>query len=143
VRCILFTSTVASLQRREAGLSVEGDAAELEPVAHQWVGAAQVPLDERMAKYADRRGVVPTAALLSDDEYPIQVVEVYCHRCRTTFERGRLTTCAAGSGLNSIYLRGGPIGERKKRKGPHIPVPDARAVLPGTAVSGTLTPPDS
>lgn len=77
-------------------------------IEHQWVGAAQVLLHEKAARRAARRGNV-----VVEQEAIVQVVEVYCTACKVTFERGRNTFCPIGS----IHLRGGPIGERKKRKG--------------------------
>ncbi len=74
---------------------------------HKWVGAAYVTLAKGQASYAARRGSirVPT-------ETRVDVLEVYCGTCRRPYEDAIGEPCEMGH-----HLRGGPIGERKKRKG--------------------------
>lgn len=74
---------------------------------HKWVGASNVPLDERAARRADRRGSVRVAV-----ETKVEVLEVYCLNCRRPYEDVVGEPC-----VMTHWLHGGPIGERKKRKG--------------------------
>lgn len=79
---------------------------------HTWMGAANVPLDTRTARRAEQRGSVRLDALDADTK--IVVLEVYCGACRRPFDDVKGQPCAAL--INNEHLRGGPIGERKKRK---------------------------
>jgi hypothetical protein len=79
---------------------------------HVWVGAAYVTLATGQAKHAARRGSIRVPA-----ETRVDVLEVYCHTCRKPFtdcigEDGKPGQCEI-----THHLRGGPIGERRKRKG--------------------------
>lgn len=75
---------------------------------HVWVGAANVPLDAKQAFRAVLRHCV---------RYPtgmrIPILEVYCEQCRRPWDDVADELCEAADGNG--HLRGGPIGERKKR----------------------------
>lgn len=79
---------------------------------HTWVGAATVQLDDRQALRAVLRHCV---------RYPrdlrIDVLEVYCSQCRRPWDDVADELCEAAD--SNEHLRGGPIGERKKRKHRH------------------------
>jgi hypothetical protein len=82
--------------------------------SHDWEGAAYFPLTLKQAKEAERNGKIKTK---TSEELVIRIVEVVCRHCRRVFEDvlredGTMEDCVIG-----IHLRGGPIGERKKRKG--------------------------
>lgn len=72
---------------------------------HRWVGAATVTLSRAQASHAARRLSVRVPA-----EQQVDVLEVYCATCRRVFADGVEEACVI-----SHHLRGGPIGERKKR----------------------------
>lgn len=90
---------------------------------HVWVGAATVGLDERQAKRAVLRHSVRIPR-----ELKINVLEVYCAQCRRPWDDVADELCEAA--VNNEHLRGGPIGERKKRRHDHrcdllgCPMPD-------------------
>lgn len=72
---------------------------------HQWVGAATVPIPDRIVKQTLRRGSLELA-----EQTFVKVVEVYCDVCRRPYEKASQLKCHI-----SPWLHGGPIGERKKR----------------------------
>lgn len=76
---------------------------------HTWVGATNVNLNPNQARYAQWRGYVdiPVAER-------VDVLEVYCGACRRPYEDVSGEPCVAAE--SNEHLRGGPIGERKKRK---------------------------
>jgi hypothetical protein len=83
---------------------------------HDWEGAAYLSLTEKQAARAavQQEGIVRVKA---GDEGVFRVIEVVCRQCRRPWEDvhhddGTVDDCVIG-----IHLRGGPIGERKKRKG--------------------------
>lgn len=75
---------------------------------HEWVGAANVPLDVKGARRAEQRG-----SIRLPQETKIVVLEVSCNACRRPYDDVLDEPCAAL--INNEHLRGGPIGERKKR----------------------------
>jgi hypothetical protein len=79
---------------------------------HVWVGAATVALDPRLAHRAVLRHSV---------RYPrdlkIDILEVYCSQCRRPWDDVADELCEAAK--SNEHLRGGPIGERKKRRHAH------------------------
>jgi hypothetical protein len=77
---------------------------------HHWVGAATIPLSAQQAKTAESRGQFVLRA-----EARITVVEAYCSRCRRPYSDCSDEPCVAVNPRSSEHLRGGPIGERKKR----------------------------
>lgn len=77
---------------------------------HQWVGATNTELTDRQARLALLRG-----AIALPERHKMQVLEVYCGDCKRPYEDVAGTPCSAK--VNNEHLRGGPIGERKKRTG--------------------------
>lgn len=81
---------------------------------HVWVAAATVALDTRQAKRAVLRHSVWFTGSVPQK---IDVLEVYCRLCRRPWDDVADELCVAAS--TTEHLRGGPIGERKKRKHNH------------------------
>lgn len=77
---------------------------------HQWVIAATIDVDERIARKGHQRGVVRMP-----DGLTIDVMETYCAMCRKTYEDISDAPCSAAA--STEHLRGGPIGVRAKRNG--------------------------
>jgi hypothetical protein len=77
---------------------------------HRWVGAAYIPLSPQQAKTAESRGQFTLKA-----EARIQVLEAYCSACRRPYSDCFDEPCSGAAPRTSEHLRGGPIGERKKR----------------------------
>jgi hypothetical protein len=77
---------------------------------HIWVGAALVALTAKQIKYAEWRGYVDMPPQRVD------ILECYCDACRRPYDDVADQPCAAA--VNNEHLRGGPIGERQKRKHP-------------------------
>lgn len=75
--------------------------------SHDWVAAAEVPIDNGHVAGAVRR-----AAVTLREETWVKVLDVYCASCRTPFGEARNTPCDSYSSV----LRGGPLGTRKKRE---------------------------
>lgn len=72
---------------------------------HTWVAAATVGLTDRLALRASRTGRFEVP-----ERTRIEALETYCARCRLPYERAAGRPCTP-----TEWLRGGPIGERKKR----------------------------
>lgn len=72
---------------------------------HEWVGAAYLPLDDKQAKHAERRGSVRMVTTTK-----VEVLEVMCGRCRRPYPEVEGQKCVV-----THWLHGGPVGERKKR----------------------------
>lgn len=85
---------------------------------HEWVGAAYVPLDDRQAKYAERRGSVRLG-----DSAKVEVLEVMCGRCRRPHDEVAGQPC-----VRTHWLHGGPIGERAGRGGDEEAVDEMESV---------------
>lgn len=81
---------------------VDGEQPVLE---HTWVAAATVGLNDRLALRAWRTGRFEVP-----ERTRIEALETYCARCRKPYEAVRDEPCRP-----TEWLRGGPIGERKKR----------------------------
>lgn len=79
---------------------------------HAWVGAATFSLNIPQA----RRAVLRHSVLLPEKKR-VDVLEVYCAQCRRAWDDVADERCIAAS--TTEHLRGGPIGERKKRKHDH------------------------
>lgn len=75
---------------------------------HTWVGAATIDLDDRQALRAVLRHCVRHPRDLR-----ISVIEVYCSQCRRPWSDVADELCEAAD--SNEHLRGGPIGERRKR----------------------------
>jgi len=78
---------------------------------HKWVGASHVPLDDQQARRALRRRSIRITS-----DIRVEVLDIYCAQCRRTFEDAP-ETCIAFE--TTEHLRGGPIGQRERRKHPH------------------------
>jgi hypothetical protein len=98
---------------------------------HQWVIATTIDVDAQLARKGVQRGTLRLPATTKVD-----VMETYCAMCRKSYEDVADTPCAAAV-IGTEHLRGGPIGERKKRKHPHH---DCEAVGCEHAVVGVQVP---
>jgi hypothetical protein len=76
---------------------------------HRWVIAATVEVDTRYARRAVLRGSVRIP-----ERTRIDALEIYCVACRRPWDDVMDEPCIAAT--TNEHLRGGPIGERKKRK---------------------------
>lgn len=79
---------------------------------HKWVAATNVPLVEKLAKHAQRRGTVRVP-----QDTKVDVLEVMCAQCRRPYDDVAGQPCIAA--VNRDHLIGGPTGERKKRSHHH------------------------
>lgn len=77
---------------------------------HTWVGAAVIPLTAAQARTGDLR-----AALTIRADTRVQILDAYCSGCRRNWEACAHEVCPTRDPRTSEILRGGPIGERKKR----------------------------
>lgn len=75
---------------------------------HVWVGAAYVSLTGAQAKWAVLRHSVRIP-----ERFKVDVAEVFCLECRRPYDDVFDEPCIAAT--TNEHLRGGPIGERKKR----------------------------
>lgn len=79
---------------------------------HQWVVAACIPVDPKAAKRAvDRQSL---RAYMLDPNLKIEALDVYCGLCRRPMDDVGDVPCEAAE--TNEHLRGGPIGERAKRR---------------------------
>lgn len=104
-------------------------------LSHDWIGAATVKLTLAEAKRADLRGSFRAAPRAEEPNGPIlnrriDVLEVYCADCKRIFEEVRDEPCSAK--INNEHLRGGPIGERAKRK---VAKPNPDSLIPGEKIN--------
>jgi hypothetical protein len=81
---------------------------------HTWVVAANVPVDLRSARRAQRRGNLRIPA-----ETKIEALEVYCEQCKRPMDDVVDEPC-----IVSHFLHGGPIGTRKRRNAMGVEVED-------------------
>lgn len=77
---------------------------------HTWVGAAELPLSAAQARTSDLR-----AAIVIRADTKVHIIDAYCGRCKRTYEAVLGQECPAKDSRLNEHLRGGPIGERKKR----------------------------
>lgn len=77
---------------------------------HNWVGAAELPLSAAQARTVDLRAAVTIRA-----DTKVQVLDAYCAGCKRNFEAVVGIECPSKDTRRNEHLRGGPIGERKKR----------------------------
>lgn len=77
---------------------------------HTWVGATILPLSMSQARTVDLRAAVTIRA-----DTKVQVLDAYCQSCRGNWEALVGIKCPAKDSRANEHLRGGPIGERKKR----------------------------
>jgi hypothetical protein len=88
---------------------------------HRWVAAATFEVDARQARQADFRGFIKV-----QEAKRVDIMEVYCLACHRPYDDVLGEPCVVAS-VGNEHLRGGPIGERMKRKGRH-PYHDCPAV---------------
>lgn len=81
---------------------------------HVWVGAATFALPRTVVRAAHKRG---TFRLRKDQK--VVITEVYCSECHVTYERAVGKPCSAIE--SKEHLRGGPIGDQRKRRVVEIP----------------------
>ncbi|WP_234445157.1 hypothetical protein [Streptomyces rimosus] len=94
-------------------------------LAHVWIVAAEIKVEERVAKLADFRGSFTTHAGTRVD-----ALEVYCRACRRPYEDVADADCEAV--IDNRHLIGGDQSVRAKRKVP-TPPPNAR-IVPGERI---------
>lgn len=97
-------------QSRECDDDAERERRRKTAATHTWVGAATIPLSPSQARTADLR-----AALTIKADTKVQVIDAYCTGCRRNWEAAAHEVCPAKDSRANEHLRGGPIGERKKR----------------------------
>lgn len=92
---------------------------------HDFVVSATIRVDQKTARYAEFR-----QSFHAKKDTRIDVLEVYCEACRRPLDEVASEACSAL--INNEHLRGGPIGERAKRK----PLPDTTGmdVIPGPRI---------
>ncbi|MEU0857391.1 hypothetical protein ABZ352_18405 [Streptomyces griseofuscus] len=94
-------------------------------LAHVWIVAAEIKVEERVAKLADFRGSFTTVAGTRVD-----ALEVYCRACRRPYEDVADSDCEAL--IDNRHLIGGDQSVRAKRK---IPEPPSSArIVPGGVI---------
>jgi hypothetical protein len=81
---------------------------EADQLAHTWIVAAEVAIDNATAKRASFRGSFRTEGGMRVD-----ALEVYCRGCRRPLDEVRDEPCAAK--IDNTHLIGGDPGVRSKR----------------------------
>ncbi|WP_406425576.1 hypothetical protein [Streptomyces sp. NBC_00842] len=76
---------------------------------HTWVVAAEIVVDDSVARVADFRGSFRTKT-----EQRIDALDTYCRACRRPFADVSKSDCAAG--VDNRHLIGGDQSVRAKRK---------------------------
>ncbi|MET8813994.1 hypothetical protein ABZW47_18515 [Streptomyces sp. NPDC004549] len=84
-----------------------------ESLAHMWVAAAVIEVEEPVAKRADHRGYLTVAA-----DARIDVLEVYCRNCHQPYKNVSEADCKALT--DNQHLIGGNQSQRAKRKIPRL-----------------------
>ncbi|MGW0562929.1 hypothetical protein ACWDZ4_20475 [Streptomyces sp. NPDC003016] len=92
-------------------------------LAHVWIVAAEIKVEERTAKLADFRGSFTTVSGTRVD-----ALEVYCRHCRRPYEDVADTDCEAQ--IDNRHLIGGDQTQRAKRKVPELPT-NAKVITGG------------
>ncbi|MFF0515492.1 hypothetical protein [Streptomyces sp. NPDC004250] len=92
---------------------------------HRWVVAAEIRVDEAVARVADFRGSFKTKS-----EQRIDALDTYCKSCRRPFADVAGSDCEAL--LDNRHLIGGDQSVRAKRKATPTPPPGAKLVKGGT-----------
>jgi hypothetical protein len=98
--------------------------AEVETRAHVWIVAAEIKVEDRIAKAADFRGSFTAPAGTR-----IDALEVYCRGCRRPYDDVSDKDCEAL--IDNRHLIGGDQSVRAKRKLPEPP-PSAKLIPGGT-----------
>ncbi|WP_329317336.1 hypothetical protein OG723_44080 (plasmid) [Streptomyces sp. NBC_01278] len=109
---------------------------------HTWVVAAEIVVDDAVARIADFRGSFRTKT-----EQRIDALDTYCRACRRPYADVAKSDCAAA--VDNRHLIGGDQSVRAKRKMP-TPPPAGAKLVPGgkftryglkAYVSGVSRPP--
>lgn len=82
---------------------------------HVWIMATNIPVTEKEMRNGMMRGVLHLATRTK-----VEVIDGYCKHCRRPYDDVGDEACVYALGQNE-HLRGGPIGERKKRTKPSGP----------------------
>lgn len=90
-------------------------------LAHVWIVAAEIKVEEKIAKVADFRGSFTMTSARVD------ALEVYCRTCRRPYEDVAGADCEAQ--VDNRHLIGGDQSQRAKRKIPELPT--YAKVIPG------------
>ncbi|WP_425818816.1 hypothetical protein [Streptomyces sp. DT224] len=93
-------------------------------LAHVWIIAAEIKVEERIAKIADFRG-----SFMTETKTRVDALEVYCRNCRRPYEDVAGIDCEAQ--IDNQHLIGGDQSQRAKRKIP-TPPPTSRLLSGGT-----------
>ncbi|MGW7090084.1 hypothetical protein ACWGH2_42245 [Streptomyces sp. NPDC054871] len=96
-----------------------------ESYAHVWIVAAEIKVEDRLAKLADFRGSFTTG-----QDTRVDALEVYCRSCRRPYEDVADQDCEAL--LDNRHLIGGDQSQRAKRKVPELP--QGAKVIPGGVI---------
>lgn len=96
-----------------------------ESFAHVWIVAAEIKVEDRVAKLADFRGSFTTV-----QGTRVDALEVYCRSCRRPYEDVADQDCEAL--LDNRHLIGGDQTQRAKRKVPELP--STAKVIPGGVI---------
>lgn len=86
---------------------------EANPLAHEWIVAAEVALDTKTARRASFRG-----SFRAEEGHRIEALETYCRGCRRPMDEVGDEDCAAK--IDNTHLIGGDPGVRAKRKVPEV-----------------------
>jgi hypothetical protein len=97
---------------------------EIDTRAHVWIVAAEIKVEDRIAKAADFRGSFTAPAGTRVD-----ALEVYCRGCRRPYEDVSGEDCEAL--IDNRHLIGGDQTVRAKRKIPEPP-PNSKLIPGGT-----------
>ncbi|MER8103276.1 hypothetical protein [Kitasatospora sp. NPDC094016] len=97
------------------------------PADHEWVVAAELPVSEDVARYADFRG-----SFLARAQQRVTALEVYCKGCRRPYEDVADEECVAL--IDNRHLIGGDQRVRAKRL-PTPPAPVGARLIPGHTYS--------
>lgn len=81
---------------------------EANPLAHEWIAAAEVRIDTKTAKRASFRGSFRTEAGMR-----IDALETYCRKCHRPLDEVGDLDCEAK--IDNTHLIGGDPGVRAKR----------------------------
>uniref|UniRef100_UPI003F495E6A hypothetical protein n=1 Tax=Streptomyces sp. CA-141956 TaxID=3240051 RepID=UPI003F495E6A len=92
--------------------------------AHVWIVAAEIKVEDRIAKIADFRG-----SFTAVRDTRVDALEVYCRNCRRPYESVASVDCEAL--IDNRHLIGGDQGVHAKRVIP-TPPPNARLIPGGT-----------
>jgi hypothetical protein len=116
-----------NLQGRVLHVTVESTtrSATVNQHPHKWVVAAEIRVDESVARIADFRGSFKTKV-----EQRIDALDTYCRNCRRPFADVSGYACEAL--VDNRHLIGGDQSVRAKRKAAPTPPPGAKLVKGGT-----------